>query len=94
MKTFSKVRREAILREQMRVIRDELGENDSGDLITKFKERIEKAGMPADSLELARNQLKRLETINSASPEYQMIRTHLELMLDLPWSKILRTKRN
>lgn len=84
---FQQTQKEAILREQMRVIRDELGEGESGDLFAKFKERIEKAGMPPEALELARNQLKRLETINSASPEYQMIRTHLELMLDLPWSK-------
>ncbi|WP_374073346.1 LON peptidase substrate-binding domain-containing protein [Bdellovibrio bacteriovorus] len=84
---FQQTQKEAILREQMRVIRDELGEGESGDLFAKFKERIEKAGMPPEALELARNQLKRLETINSGSPEYQMIRTHLELMLDLPWSK-------
>lgn len=84
---FQQTQKEAILREQMKVIRNELGEGDSGDLFEKFHERIEAAGMPPEALELAQNQLKRLETINSGSPEYQMIRTHLELMLDLPWSK-------
>lgn len=85
--TFQQTQKEAILREQMRVIRDELGEGENGDLMTKFKERIDSAGMPPEADSLARNQLKRLESINSGSPEYQMIRTHLELMLDLPWSK-------
>ncbi|KHD87141.1 MAG: peptidase [Bdellovibrio sp. ArHS] len=84
---FQQTQKETILREQMRVIREELGEGEGEDLYAKFKERIEKAGMTAEALELARSQLKRLESINSASPEHQMIRTHLELMLDLPWSK-------
>lgn len=84
---FQQTQKEAILREQMRVIRDELGEGDSGDILKKFRERIEAAGMPEEALDLARNQLKRLESINSSSPEYQMIRTHLELMVDLPWNK-------
>lgn len=84
---FQTSQKEAILREQMKVIRNELGEGENGDLFEKFRKRIADAGMPPETLELAQNQLKRLETINSGSPEYQMIRTHLELMLDLPWSK-------
>lgn len=90
--SFQQTQKEAILREQMRVIRDELGEGESGNLFEKFKDRIEKANMPSEALELARTQLKRLETINSSSPEYQMIRTHLELMLDLPWNKSSQNK--
>lgn len=85
--SFQQNQKEAILREQMRVIRSELGEGENGDLFTKFKERIEKSGMPSEALALAQNQLKRLETVGASSPEYQMIRTHLELMLDLPWSQ-------
>lgn len=85
--SFQQNQKEAILREQMRVIREELGEGDGDNLIAKFKDRIEKAGMPEEALTLAKNQLKRMESSTSASPEYQMIRTHLELMLDLPWSK-------
>ncbi|MEN0060128.1 MAG: endopeptidase La [Bdellovibrio sp.] len=84
---FQQTQKEAILREQIRVIRDELGEGESGDLFAKLKEKIEKGGLPSEAKELAQSQLKRLETINSGSPEYQMIRTHLELLLDLPWSK-------
>lgn len=85
--SFQQNQKEAILREQMRVIRDELGEGDSGNLLKKFKETIDNLGMPAEALMLARTQLKRLESINVGSPEYQMIRTHLELMMELPWSK-------
>lgn len=84
---FQQSQKEAILREQMRVIRDELGEAENGDLFGKFKERIDEIGLPEEALQLAKSQLKRLETINSSSPEYQMIRTHLELMLDLPWNR-------
>ncbi|MGZ3772279.1 MAG: endopeptidase La [Bdellovibrio sp.] len=84
---FQQNQKEAILREQMRVIREELGEGDGENITVKLKERIEKAGLPEEALTLALNQLKRLENSTSASPEYQMIRTHLEFMLDLPWSK-------
>ncbi|MGZ3779040.1 MAG: endopeptidase La [Pseudobdellovibrionaceae bacterium] len=84
---FQQTQKEAILREQMRVIREELGEGDGENITVKLKERIEKAGLPEEALTLALNQLKRLENSTSASPEYQMIRTHLEFMLDLPWSK-------
>jgi ATP-dependent Lon protease len=79
--------KESILREQMRVIKEELGEGEGDDVNEKFKERIAKADMPPEALELAQNQLKRLENSSSASPEYQMIRTHLELMTSLPWNQ-------
>nr|BFD59767.1 endopeptidase La [Bdellovibrio sp. CKG001] len=85
--SFQQNQKESILREQMRVIREELGDNEGEDLFAKFKEKIEKSGMPQEAMDLARNQLKRLETSNSASPEYQMIRTHLELMTSLPWNQ-------
>lgn len=85
--SFQQNQKENILREQMRVIREELGESESDDLITKFREKIDSAGMPPEALELAKSQLERLESSNSASPEYQMIRTHLELMTALPWSQ-------
>lgn len=85
--SFQQNQKESILREQMRVIREELGDHEGEDLFAKFKDKIDKAGMPPEALELAKNQLRRLETSNSASPEYQMIRTHLELMTSLPWSQ-------
>lgn len=79
--------KESILREQMKVIREELGDDaDGDDIVAKFRDKIEVLKMPEEALALAKSQLKRLESINSSSPEYQMIRTHLELMTSLPWS--------
>ncbi len=79
--------RESILREQMRVIREQLGDEDSKGALSLYEEKIKAAGMPAEALELATSQLRRLEGMNSASPEYQIIRTHLDLMVALPWDK-------
>lgn len=84
---FQANQRESILREQMKVIREELGEGGAEDLAGQYREKIEAAGMSADALELAQTQLSRLETINAASPEYQMIRSHLDLMIALPWNQ-------
>lgn len=79
--------RESILREQMRVIREQLGDDDSKGIVEQYEEKIKAAGMPQEALELATSQLRRLESMNSASPEYQIIRTHLDLMVGLPWNK-------
>ncbi len=85
--SFQQNQKESILREQMKVIREELGDDDSDSILSKFKQKIDEAGMPEEALQLAKTQLRRLEGINSSSPEYQMIRTHLELMTALPWNK-------
>lgn len=79
--------KESILREQMRVIREQLGDEDNKSIIDQYNEKIAKAGMPEEALSLAKSQVKRLEAMNSASPEYQIIRAHLDLMTDLPWRK-------
>lgn len=79
--------RESILREQMRVIREQLGDDDTKGIVEQYEEKIKAAGMPQEALELATSQLRRLESMNSASPEYQIIRTHLDLMVGLPWNK-------
>lgn len=84
--TFQQNQKESILREQMKVIREELGDNDSKP-IEDYRNKISAAGMPEEALALAESQVNRLESMNSASPEYQMIRSHLDLMVGLPWSK-------
>jgi len=84
---FQQNQKETILREQMRVIREQLDGGDDKDIVTQYANKIEKAGMTGDALELAESQLGRLESINAASPEYQMIRSHLDLMVSLPWNK-------
>jgi ATP-dependent Lon protease len=80
--------REIVLREQLRQIQKELGDEGGGQEIAELGETIAKAGMPPDIEEHARKELKRLERMNEASGEYSMARTYLDTLLALPWSKL------
>jgi ATP-dependent Lon protease len=81
--------KEVLLREQLRQIRKELGEEgEAGEEIAELREAIEKAGMPDDAKEQAEKELKRLERMSDASAEYSMLRTWLDWMIQLPWSKL------
>src|SRR5689334_6071117 len=84
---MGKAQREYFLREQLKAIQRELGELDSehGEL-SELRERIEKAGLPAEARREADRELSRLERIPSASPESSVIRTYLELIVSLPWN--------
>src|SRR5438132_2180627 len=84
---MGKAQREYFLREQLKAIQRELGELDSehGEL-SELRERIEKAGLPAEARREADRELARLERIPSASPESSVIRTYLELIVSLPWN--------
>ncbi|MES3037308.1 MAG: endopeptidase La [Bdellovibrionota bacterium] len=84
---FGATQRQHILREQMKAIKEELGEGDDLSLIDGYRKKIDEAGMTAEALEMANSQLKRLEEVNSMSPEYNVVRNHLDLMVALPWSK-------
>jgi ATP-dependent Lon protease len=80
--------KEALLREQMRQIKKELGEDgESGEELKELAAQIEKAGLPEEALEQAKKELKRLERMPDASGEYSMIRTWLDLVIQLPWTK-------
>ncbi len=83
---FGETHRQQILREQLRAIKEELGEAE-GQLAEDYRKKIETAQMPTEALELANQQLDRLSDLSNASPEYQVIRNHLDLMVSLPWSK-------
>jgi ATP-dependent Lon protease len=87
--TLSSQQREHILREQLRQIQKELGDDDvkSAEL-KELAEKIEKAGMPKEVEEQARRELKRLERMPEAAAEYGMTRTYLEWLIELPWSKL------
>lgn len=78
--------REVLLREQMAAIQRQLGEDDgkSGEMAA-LNEAIGKAGMPQEAEEAARKELRRLERMPEAAAEYGMIRSWLDLMLELPW---------
>jgi ATP-dependent Lon protease len=82
-----KAQREFMLREQMKAIRKELGEDDDatgGDM----RQRIADAGMPEEVEKRALDELKRLEQQSSQSPEASVIRTYLEWLLELPWTAV------
>ncbi len=85
--TFSKNQREFFLREQIKAIRKELGESDPTQAdATDLDERITKARMPAEVEKVARKEKDRLQAIPSASPEYGVIRTYLDLLCEMPWA--------
>src|SRR5262249_30631635 len=81
--------REHILREQLRSIQKELGEgNEKSAAIAEFRGAIVQAGMPKEAKDQATKGLKRLERMPEAAAEYGMIRTYLDWLIELPWSKL------
>ena len=85
----NKYQREYFLREQLKVIRTELGmdENDKSRDIKKLKQQLEKIKMPEEASKAAKEELERLEVIPDNSPEYNVARTYLHWFIDLPWDK-------
>jgi ATP-dependent Lon protease len=80
--------REHILREQLRTIQKELGEEEGGTAdIEGIERQIAEAGMPEEIEEQAKKELRRLQRMPEAMAEHGMIRTYLEWLIDLPWSK-------
>ena len=87
-KEVGKTQREYYLRQQLKAIKEELGESDeSFELINELEKKIDSKKMPKEALEKVRKELKRLESMNSMSPEYSYIRTYIDWMLEVPWSE-------
>ncbi len=85
---MSKSQREYFLREQMRAIKSELGEADSkSEEMEELREKVHNSGMPAAVETEALKQLTRLERMHPDASEASMVRTYLDWMVDLPWSK-------
>ena len=85
---MGKVQREYLLREQLKAIQRELGEeNEEQATINELRRKIDEAKMSDEALKEANRELSRLEKMPTASPEYSIIRTYLELLASLPWSK-------
>jgi ATP-dependent Lon protease len=85
---MQKAEREYLLRQQLSAIRKELGEeSDEGSEIKSLREKIEEAKMTPEAEKESKRELARMEKLSAASPEYSVIRTYLEWMTGLPWSK-------
>ncbi|MGH7321785.1 MAG: endopeptidase La, partial [Candidatus Rokuibacteriota bacterium] len=86
---LSKKQREYYLREQLRSIQRELGEDEEGSSqVAELRRRIEEAHLPDEARREAERELGRLAGLSPASPEYGMVVTYLEWMASLPWSKL------
>ena len=83
---MGKNQREYVLRQQLKAIKEELGEDDGdqGDL-DGLEDRIAKATLPTEAETVAKKQIKRLRNMQVGSAEYTVVRTYLDWILDLPW---------
>jgi ATP-dependent Lon protease len=86
---MDKAQRDYVLRQQMRAIQKELGEDETGEAAEAelLRERLEKGQLPDEVRAEADRELKRLQRLPPAAPDYHVIRTYLEFILELPWLK-------
>ena len=86
---MDKAQRDYVLRQQIKAIQKELGEDEGGEAAEAelLRERLAKADLPEEVRVEAERELKRLERLPAAAPDYHVIRTYLEYVLELPWKK-------
>ncbi len=84
---INKNQREYFLREQMKAIKKELGDDETGMDLKELEEKIISANMSEEAVKVAQKELARLEKISPQSPEYTVSRTYLDWLTDLPWSE-------
>jgi ATP-dependent Lon protease len=85
---MDKAQREYVLRQQMKAIQKELGDEDGeGAEAAMMRERLAEADLPDEVRKEAERELKRMERLPAAAPDYHVIRTYLEFVLELPWRK-------
>ena len=86
---MDKSQRDYILRQQLKAIQKELGDNESGEQAEaqQLRERLETADLPENVATEAERELKRMEQLPQSAPDYHVIRTYLEYVLELPWKK-------
>jgi ATP-dependent Lon protease len=85
--------REYFLRQQLKTIKDELGEGDNDeDELDELRDRIKSVGMSSEAEKMANKQLGRLRHMQSSSAEYTVTRTYLDWLVELPWSKSTEDK--
>lgn len=87
---FSDAQRRAYLRSQIKAIQHELGEGETGseEQVAQLRERLQKAKPPQEVMTQAERELKRLDFIPPASPEYSVIVSYIEIIADLPWNTL------
>jgi len=84
----SQSQREYLLREQMKAIQKELGENEDGEAeVVELRKKVAESGMSPEATKECERELKRLERMTPSSAEYMVTRTYLEWMTSLPWAK-------
>ncbi len=87
-KEVGKTQREYYLRQQLKAIKNELGESDESIALTKeLEKKLQKKKLPKEAKEKVQKEIERLESIPSMSPEHSYVRTYVEWMLDVPWSE-------
>jgi ATP-dependent Lon protease len=86
---MDKSQRDYVLRQQLKQIQKELGEDETGEKAEaeQLRERLETADLPEDVRKEAERELKRMEALPQSAPDYHVIRTYLEYILDLPWNR-------
>ncbi len=86
---MDKAQRDYILRQQKKAIEKELGEDETGEKAEaeQLRERLDQADLPEEVRKEAERELKRMEALPQAAPDYHVIRTYLEYVLELPWKK-------
>lgn len=86
---LSKTQKEFLLRQQMRAIKEELGDNDDDeDDIVALERKMQSAGIPPNVWKHAQRELRRLKKMQPQQPGYSSSRVYLELLADLPWQKV------
>jgi ATP-dependent Lon protease len=85
-KEMTDAQRQYVLRQQMKAIQSELGEGDGE--AQELRKRVDEALLPESIAAVANREVDRLERMTPASPEYQMIRTYLDWVLDVPWERL------
>lgn len=91
---MDKSQRDYVLRQQMRAIQKELGEDENGQEAEagQLRQRLEEADLPDEVRKEAERELRRMEQLPASAPDYHVIRTYLEYVLELPWRKASEEK--
>jgi len=86
--SITKTQRDYFLREQLRIIRRELGEDEGGSPeLRTLRQRLQEIALPPEAREVAERELERLELLTPASPEYAVVRNYLDWITALPWDR-------